>query len=69
MAELESILGARGWLIQNGEELSLTEQIALFSKARFVVGVHRAELGIFTWMNANAEFVELGSREYWHARA
>ena len=56
--EVEAFLKKRGWQIIELEELSLAEQIGLFSSARAVCGLHGAGFTNLLWCNATCIAIE-----------
>jgi capsular polysaccharide biosynthesis protein len=64
--EVEDILSKRGFLTLRPEELSVTEQIELFSRAEAVVGVHGSALHNTVFSPAQTKVVSLISPETPH---
>lgn len=61
---LVSSLDKSGWLIVKAEELSLSDQISLFSSAGVICGVHGAGLSGMVWMPSNASVIELSPKNF-----
>jgi hypothetical protein len=54
------LLESLGWLVAYMENLSLIEQIEIFSSAKVVAGVHGAGLAGIVWMDSSGRVIELG---------
>lgn len=49
----------RGWLVVDPGELKFSEQVALFSKAKAVAGIHGAGMTNLLWMPAGGKVLEI----------
>ena len=59
-SKLCELLEGLGWKVAYMENLTLIDQIALFSSARVVAGVHGAGLAGIVWMQSGCKVIELG---------
>lgn len=57
--ELERVLTEKGWQIVFAEDLDFREQVALFSSASIVMGIHGAGLANAVWMSPATTLIEL----------
>lgn len=63
-SELCRYLESKGWKIIYSEKLSLTRQIAVFSEARVVCGVHGAGLANSVFMKKGSYLIELSPERF-----
>ncbi len=59
---LESFLVSEGWQVIYCENMSLTDQVEIFSRAQIVMGHHGAGLSNAVWMPRQTKLIELRPR-------
>ena len=63
---LETWLASHGFVTTYLEQLSFTEQIAMFSTAKVIVGSHGAGMANMIWAPQGAVIIELATKTYWN---
>lgn len=63
---LETWLASHGFVTTYLEQLTFTEQIAMFSTAKVIVGSHGAGMANMIWAPQGAVIIELATKTYWN---